>query len=294
MVLDVHRIWFGVPSVKMQYTPAPRAGLQRSHVGYYEGVTLENGKRKSRRSAQTSSVFNMDFFGNSGDLTGTDVYNKYANGFYGNGLLYFSDYYAGLQNAMSAEWASPYLINQGFSNITSNAPTFAATASNTFNQPPQTATWSITDAVGVFTKKMTIAIPPTHTLYVGASGSKTGTAVVRVRPYNPDGSFASTTDLTLLSATAGPRVNASFAGSSYTAVDIYLTRTTTGASTISITSMMALLYESTATSPAAIVTNHQDGEGHHGLSFSGETTTETYAFFYPPQKGVSIVLEETE
>lgn len=292
MTLNYKQIWFGSPSVKMQWVPAPAPGLSRSYGGYYEGVTMENGKRKSRRSAQTYSTFSMSFFGNANDLSGTNVYGKYMGGFYGKGPFYFSDYYSGLQNAMCAEWASPALIEQGFSNTTSNTPTFANTASNTFNQPPRTATWSITDGVGLFTKKMTIAIPPTHTLDIGASGSATGTAVVRVQPYNPDGSLASTTNLTLLSATTTTRMNASFAGSSYTAVDIYFTRTSTATSTLTITSMMAILRETTAT--AVLTGNHQDGEGHHGLTFSGESTSESYEYFYPPQKGLSIVLEETE
>jgi hypothetical protein len=58
--------------------------------------------------------------------------------------------------------------------------------------------------------------------------------------------------------------------------------------------MIAQLVESTATSPVGTVSNHQDGEGHHGLTFAGQTITETYDYFYPPQKGLSVTLEETE
>lgn len=290
---EPQQIFFGIPTSHMQWTRAPRAGMPRTNTHYYENMRMENSKLKSRRSPQYQSQFQMDFYGTAQDVDGIDVYSKYASGFYGSGYIIFSDPYARVQNACPPEWASPSLIEQGWSNIYDVTPTFANTATNTFNQPLRTTTFNVTTAAAaVPTKIMRIAIPPTHTLKIGYSGSITGTAVLRVRPVNPDGTYATVVDLTALSATASTRMNGSFAGSSYTAVEVYITRTSSATSTIAITSILAQVWPTTTT--PLLTGNHVMGVGHHGLTFAGDARVESYEFIQPPTKGMSIVLEETE
>lgn len=289
------QIWFGIPGVKMQWCPAPLAeSAQASNINFVESIAFENGGADVNRSKQFRKQYAFNFLGKSEDLDGISVYNKYAAGFYGDGLFYFSDPYAWETNLFSAGWSSPGMIEQGWENIYDTTPTFANTASNGYSQPTRTATWSVTSTANAIPTTANgvqyIVIPPTHTLNIGVSGSKTGTAVVRVVPINTDGTDGTPVDLTLLDATASTRMNQTFAGSSYQAVKVYITRTDTSASTISITSMMARLVETgnslTLTGP------HMMGEGHTGLEFADEARIEDYRYMFPPMKGMATTLIE--
>lgn len=288
------QIWFGIPGTKMQWCPAPLAGAQASNAGFVDRINFENGGADIARSAQTRKEYSFSFNAPSKDIDGISVYNKYASGFYGDGLIYFADPFAFETNLFPAAWASPSLIEQGWENIYDATPTFANTSSNTYNQPIRKATWSVTSSAGAVPTTANgvaiIPIPPTHTLNLGVSGAKTGTAVVRVVPINTNGTDATATDLTLLTDTSSTRMNATFAGSSYQAVKVFITRTSTTASTITITSMMAQLYK-TGTSPV-LPSNHLAGEGHTGLMFADEARVENYTYIDPPRKAMSTTLVE--
>lgn len=285
----VKQIWFGIPTVKMQWCPAPKAGAQVSNIGSVQTMAFENGGADVVRSSQTRKQYTFNFAGPSKDLDGISVYSKYASGFYGSGLIYFADPYSFETNLFPPAWASPGLIEQGWESIYSIQPTFTNTATNSYSQPRRSATFTI--GVVQNTPRAYIPIPPDHTLNIGASGSVlTGTAVVSVRPINTDGTLATAVNLTLLDPTASTRMNATFAGSSYQAVYVELGRTTSAASTISLTSMMAQLYK-TGTSPV-LPTNHMYGEGHTGLVFTDEARVENYTYIDPPRKGMNTTLLE--
>jgi hypothetical protein len=288
------QIWFGVPGVKMQWCPAPAAGAQVSNIGFVQSMAFENGGADVVRSSQTRKQYTFNFNGPSQDIDGISVYSKYASGFYGSGLIHFSDPYAWETNLFSPGWASPALIEQEWENIYDTVPTFANTATNSYNQPPRTATWQVTSSANAVPTTgngtQYIVIPPTHTLNIGVTGSATGDAVLRVVPINTDGSSATAVDLTLIGATSSTRMNATFAGSSYQAVKVYITRTSTNASTISITSMMARLVQTG--SSLTLTGNHMHGEGHTGLIFTDEARVENYTYIDPPRKGMNTTLLE--
>lgn len=287
-------IWFGIPGVKMQWCPAPLAGVEASNINFVESLAFENGGADVSRSKQYRKQYAFSFSGLSEELNGIGVYNKYASGFYGDGLFYFADPYAFETNLFSAAWASPGLIEQGWENIYNTTPTYSTTSTNSYNQPLRKAVWSVTgsaNAVPTLANRIAyIPIPPTHTLNIGASGSKTGTAVLRVVPINTDGTSATAVDLTLLTDTSATRMNATFAGSSYQAVKVYITRTSTSASTITLTSMMARLVETGRS--LTLTGNHMPGEGHTGLEFLDDARVETYTYMYPPRKGLATTLVE--
>jgi len=289
------QIWFGIPGVKMQWCPAPLAdSATASNINYSASIVFENGGADVARSKQYRKQYAFSFSGLAEDLDGIGVYNKYASGFYGDGLFYFSDPYAWETNLFSAGWASPGLIEQGWENIYDTTPTFANTTTNSYNQPTRTATWQVTSSANAVptTNNGTqyIVIPPTHTLNIGVTGSKTGDAVIRVVPINTDGSSATAVDLTLIGATSSTRMNATFSGATYQAVKIYITRTSTAASTISLTSMMARLV---LTGRSLTLTgNHMPGDGHTGLEFADDARVENYIYMFPPRKGMSTTLVE--
>jgi len=188
------------------------------------------------------------------------------------------------------------LIEQGFKNIyggaTNTLPAFGSTGTNSYNQPLRTAVFNINTAANFPTKKFTIPIPPGYVLNLGASGTKTGTAVVQVRPVLANGIYDTKVNLTLLNPTSSTRMNATFSGDTYSAVEVYLTRTSTAASSISLTSMMAQLYVSGAT--PTLPTSHIMGQGSTGMVFADDAIVETYSYMHPPRKGISTTLVEVE
>jgi hypothetical protein len=143
---------------------------------------------------------------------------------------------------------------------------------------------------GVTTLGNNLLFGTDNTYDIGASGAKTGTAVLRVVPINTDGTNGTAVDLTLLTDTSSTRMNATFAGSSYQAVKVYITRTSTTASTITLTSMMARLVETGRS--LTLTGSHAPGEGHTGLEFLDDARVESYTYMYPPRKGMSTNLVE--
>ena len=284
------KMWFGIPGVHMQYVPCPLIGSTVTRNRYIERMQFENGGGDARRSPAYQMEYNFAFSDEAHAVDGIDAFNRFASGFYGDGLIYLAHPAAFETNLFPAAWASPGLIELGWKNIATATPTFANTNVTSYNQPTRTATWNITDQAGTYTKYVTIVIPPTHTLNLGVSGIATGSGVVRVAPINTDGSIASTVDLTLLSKSASTRMNTTFAGSSYQAVRLYITRSSDTTATVSITSMMAQLYVTGST--PTLPTSHYQGEGSTGLVFADDAIVETYAYMHPPRKGIATTLVE--
>jgi hypothetical protein len=286
------KLWFGIPGSHMQFVPCPSIDSVVARNRYVERMQFENGGGDARRSAQYQMEYQFNFSGPAHEVEGIDAFNKFAQGFYGDGLIQLAHPATFETNLFPAAWASPGLIDQGWANIGSTVPDFANTNVSSYGQPPRTATWDVTQQAGTFTKSVTIVIPPTHTLNIGASGVRPSgsTAVVRVVPIDTAGDAGTPVDLTLLSKSSSTRMNATFAGSSFQAVRVYITRTTSAASTISVTSMMAQLYK-TGTTPT-LPTTHYQGEGSTGLMFVDDAIVETYSYMHPPRKGIATTLVE--
>jgi hypothetical protein len=284
------KMWFGIPGSHLQWVPCPSIDSAVARNRYVERMQFENGGGDARRSAQYQMEYQFNFSGPAHEVEGIDAFNKFAQGFYGDGLIQLAHPATFETNLLPAAWASPGLIEQGWANIGSTVPSFANTNTTSYGQPSRTATWNVTQRAGTYSKSVTIVIPPTHTLNLGVSGVATGDAVVRVVPLNTDGSSATAVDLTLLSKSSSTRMNTTFSGGTYQAVRVYITRTDETASTISITSMMAQLHKTGAT--PTLPTAHYQGEGSTGLMFVDDAIVENYSYMYPPRKGIATTLVE--
>jgi hypothetical protein len=219
------KLWFGIPGAHMQYVPCPSISSNIQRNRYVERMQFENGGGDARRSVQYQMEYQFNVSGPAHEVEGIDAFNKFASGFYGDGLIYLAHPANFETNLFPAAWATPALIEQGWANIATSAPTFANTNVSNYGQPPRTATWNITDQRNTYTQSVTLVIPPTHTLHLGVSGVATGNGVVRVAPINVDGSNGTDVDLTLLSKSSSTRMNTTFAGSEFQAVRLYITRT---------------------------------------------------------------------
>jgi len=285
-----NQMWFGIPGSHMQWVPCPSIDSVVARNRYVERMQFENGGGDARRSAQYQMEYQFNFSGLAHEVDGIDAFNKFAQGFYGDGLIQLAHPANFETNLFPAAWASPGLIEQGWANIGSTVPSFANTNVTAYGQPPRTATWNITQQAGTYTKSVTLVIPPTHILKLGVSGVVTGAGVVRVVPILTDGSADTAMDLTLLSKSSSARLNTGFSGAGFQAVRLYITRTADTAATVSITSMMAQLYKINGAVPTP--TDHYQGEGSTGLMFVDDAIVETYSYMHPPRKGISTTLVE--
>ena len=287
-----NQMWFGIPGMHLQWVPCPLMGSAVQRNRYVERVQFQNGGGDATRSSQYQMEYQFSFSGPAHEVDGIDVFNKFAQGFYGNGYIELAHPAAFETNLLSAVWASPGIIEYGWSNIYTVAPVLLETGVTNYGQPEDTAEFAITTLANTPMKKITLVIPPTHTLYLGASYVATGTGVVQVRPTKVDYTLDTAVNLTPLSHLGSTRMNTTFNGAVHSSVDIYLTRTDATASTVAITSMMAQLYQ-TGTTPT-LPSNHYQGEGSTGLAFVDDAIVENYMYMFPPRKGISTTLVEVE
>jgi hypothetical protein len=266
-------------NAQMSLVPVPDVGMGAGGVGYSELLEFENGGADVISAAATHRVYNCDWnLREATGASGLDVIWQYQQKYFGPGLIYFADPMIFDRNMFSPAWASPGLIEQGWKSIYDTAPTFANTTANSYSQPRRTATFSVTNAANAAptgsNSIQVIPIPPTHTLWLGISAVATGTAIVAVRGINPDGSYGSVTTPTLIAPTSATRMNFAFAGSTYKAVEVYITRTTTATSTLAVTSAMAQLWPSAITPIQTGV--HIPGQGNNGCKFGSDAIVQNY------------------
>ncbi len=207
-------------------------------------------------------------------------------------------------SSAGAIWTGTAHASSSYMYVGRSTPTMSNTATNTFSVPTRQATWTILTPANAYPTVNNdfgeipyalIPIPPGYTLHMGATGSTTGTAELRVHLFNSPGNPASpaaTADLTLLSATSSTRLNASWSGSSYQYAKVFITRTSTATSTITLSSMMAQLWP-TGFSPT-LTGQFIFGQGHRGLKFVDSAVAEEYVMTNGHLKGLSTTLVEAQ
>lgn len=280
------QIFFGTVS-HPQWVQCP-GGLQRVRKGYSEEIAFENGGIWLEESTGSHAEFELDFpIAFLGEYDGIEAFGRFASREYGPGYLYFVDPMFQDLNLFDPRWAAPGLIEQGWKNFGGNTPTFSDTGVNVYGKPPRKATWNIDSAVdAVFGKAFTFLIPPGYTLWLGGSGAVTGTGVLRVVPA---GGVAST--IALSTDAAAPAFTSSVVGSSYSSATVFMSRTSTAASTVTLTSLSAQILPVGQT---PVITRHLPGDGVTGLRFRGKALPETYIMATGKLVGMSAQLLEVE
>lgn len=280
----------------MQWVPAPSAGLSRTHLSYRDSFETITSKLALKKSNAYRARFEMEFPVQSATgLEGIDVFNKFASGFYGdgvtNGKIIFADPYS-TDNLFPPEWASPGLWERGWSRISDADPTaVTSTAANAYSLPPTSVNYTTTGEVP--DTRCWIAVPPGYTLYWGLTGqSMVATRGLGARAIAEDGTYGSITYAPGVDVTDPARMQAvGFAGdSSCVAVEFFIYGINPG--TLPVTSMMARLFK-TGVTPSGDLSTHQHGLGHHGLEFTDDAMPSTYEYITGTMKGLSTALEET-
>jgi|GEM_PF-6265822 len=301
--MAVGQLWFGIVNGArnyFQWVPQPQLPVGSHRAGYVETLEYENGGIGVARSHGYHRVFDFNFpVEEASGTEGLDVYAQFAGGFYGDGWISFADpmYYE--QNLLPPHWASPALSELDWPEPAQGSVSWGGTAANSYRQPPRKGTWTITTAANASPLTdatipfVIVPIPPTHTLHLGFTGAATGTAVTRVESWvNGAASAGATVDVTQIGETSSTRLNLTVAGATYAFAKVYLTRTSSAASTITPISAMAQLWPA-GVSPT-LTGVHVPGRGHTGLRFADGAAAEDYrgVFGGVPYRGLSTRLVE--
>lgn len=290
------RLWIGNDEWA-GWAPSPKTGMQRAYEGRSEEVALFDGGLWIDSSAASHAAYQLEFPASGAKgATGIEVFPRLASGEYGFSYIRFIDLMRMDENLFNQNWAAPALAVRDWKPIHDTEPTFVATDANAYGKPPRKAVYNITSAANAEPVKanstFTLLIPPTHKIVVGATGSATGTGVLRVQPINLDGTLATPVDVTLGADNAAPAFTQTFSGATYRAVRIFLTRTSAAASTVTLAALWAQCVPSAAT---PVIERHMPGMGHSGLRFRGATRTEEYIMANGRKLiGASIALAEVQ
>lgn len=276
--------------------------MTAQHNSYVDVFEKQNAGRAVVRSNRYSKTYNINVDGLTQDLDGISVYNKYATGMYGNLDIHFFDEYAGKTNHLGLGWSAPGLVELGWKNIGTGTPTYANVTANTWNLPIRKATWTITTAANATPLTDStipfhvIAVPAGYDMNMSMNGNGTGTAGITIE-YWANGATSATSTTQVLGSTmqtddtlAPTWTYTDAVGTRSGYYKIFMNRTSSAASTLTLTQMRAVLFPHGTTAPLANV--WLPGEGHVGLQFTDSAMVESYDFLVPPRKGLSTTLTE--
>lgn len=201
-------MWFGTRGY-MQWVPCPLVDSDMSKVGWQSQAQYLNGGTRVRSSVTAHKEYNLAWGLQERDNIRTIT--DYADGVYGDELVYFVDPFAADKNLLPQYWAAPALGIEDAPVLSGVAkPSIVETDSNTNKYPRYSAIYFIepTDSK----KSIYIPIPPGYTAWVGFHGQKPddSTAYVRVRQAIGATGYGTYTALTPLTVDTTVRVNTNF------------------------------------------------------------------------------------
>lgn len=276
-------VWFGTRE-HMQWVPAPLVDVSAGKQGFAASADFTNGGAWVRRSKASAKRY--EFSWNLLDRQSIQPIVDYADGVYGDGLLYYS-------NPMWADWnvapgflASPYVnAYDGPWIFDGVRPDLVNTGSSQNGYPVESAVYAVSSTSNC--PEIYIPIPPGYTAHVGAHGSVvSGSPQVRITKYaTVEG--GTTTALTLLDK-GNTRVNDSTLGNEYRGIGIHLGSASTG-----VLQLDAVIVQILPDGKAPATGGFRSGQGQTGMEF--RTLPEVSEYSAKMDKvGVTAALIETE
>jgi len=262
-------MWFGTRGY-MKFVPCPLVDSDMSKVGWQSSAQYLNGGTRVRSSVTAHKEYNLAWGLQERDNIRTVT--DYADGVYGDELIYFVDPFAADKNVLPQYWATPALGIEDAPILTGTAkPAIVQTDSNTNGYPRNSAIYYVvtTDPK----KSIYVPIPPGHTAWVGFHGQKPddSTAYVRVRQAIGTTGYGTSTTLTPLTVDTTTRVNASF-NSSSTVHGIVLDLQ--GSGTLIMTGLIVQILK-TGVTPAE--GGFISGQGNSGCKFAEQPKLQNYS-----------------
>lgn len=258
---------------RAMWVKTPRSGMDASPAGYANKIDFLNGGSSVRRSNRTHREFSMSWVG---QMNGTDsteniqVIKDFYDGLYGNGPFYWLDPFSMSSNILAPHYAAPMLSEKDWPSLSATiTPTFIAGSYNN-SYPIKGAVYTV-PAGHADTRKLTILIPSTHTLHFGwhaqaANLTASSSAGIRIVPYNLSGVAQTAVNPNSLLAGGTTRTNQTFAGSSYSRVEIFIANG--GASSVAVR-LVAMIAQMLPTGTSVASGGFISGRGTTQLEFAG-------------------------
>lgn len=250
------------------WIPCPQSPLEGTYNGQSEVTELMNGGAYVRRTIASHLTWNPVWDDKPEELRPIkDLYD----GIYGEGPFYFVDPTVA-RNALPPHWAAPSLSAKDWPALMyERRPTLLYSTINPgYRTPVQMATYAIPATAPVLnylTPKATLVVPPTHSLNLRVWGYRTGSAVIRVTLYNRD--TGATVQHNVVPNVLGASLK--IFGQEYSHADIWITKTDTSASTITLAGLLA-----SVTITDTVSTYWTSGEGNSGVQWVGELGNTVY------------------
>lgn len=169
-------MYFGTEE-RMTWVKCPTIDADISKVGWGNTSQFLNGGASVRRSASAHKQYDYTWgLSSAADIAAV---KDYADGLYGQGLIYFLDPFAMGYNVLPQFWATPRLGAEDapvFNGNTLVRPTLVGTEANVYGYPTKSAVYTF-DTASIF-PRLFVPIPPGYTFHFGAHGSGSGTAAV--------------------------------------------------------------------------------------------------------------------
>lgn len=283
--------WFGTED-RAEFFATPLQGADSSPSAWAADGTLLNGGGWALNSWGSHKRYTYEWPASSSRETAQKM-KSYRDGTYGRGLLYFLEPTIFTTNVLPASWADPSMA------LDNEAPTLVygvdplpviTSGGENLGLPVSSAQYVLTDIDLPTTpspdSSVFIPVPTGHTLFLGAFYTSTGSGAVFATPVNSNGTFGTAVKLTEKSNADTDVVTDQFSGS-IRGVRIWVGKTTTTSSSVTIAAMAGRLIETTETSNPSKVAKLVSGpwvggQGHSGCRFLG---TPTYVTNSPIEGG---------
>src|SRR5665647_1513409 len=260
---------------RMAWVKAPAVDTDISKIGWnVEGIFLSGG---AYARGSTTSHKRYQFAWNLASQK--DVYGvlDYADGLYGDGLIYFLDPFASETNLLPSFWAAPRLqAEDAPSLVIDKIPTLVNTATNVNNYPTKSAVYTL--VAGDTFATLWIPVPTGYTLHLGVHGSATSTAAVT---YTPDGGTSTAT--TSLGLTTTQLTNVAVTGTTG------VTLSAEGEGQLTLAGLVVQVLPTSMAAPTGVFIS---GRGHSGCRFVSSPQIQGYSSALD-KVGATAILVET-
>lgn len=213
-------MYFGTKE-RMTWVRCPTTDSDISKVGWSSSSLFLNGGASVRRSASAHKEYQFTW----GLSSARDIaaIKDYADGLYGQDLIYFLDPFAMSYNVLPQFWATPRLGAEDAPTFNGSLlrPTLVNTDVNTYGYPTKSAVYTF-DTASDFAN-LFIPLPTGYTFHFGAHGNASGTAAVVVST-----SSQSAVTTTRINYVANPSLESSATGWTASGALAVLTRPTSG------------------------------------------------------------------
>lgn len=269
MAFHRNNFWVDVEGGWRGWIETPNSGADSSPSAWGTDGTLLNGGGYSVNSWGSHKRYVYEWRDSSARRQ-AQFMKSLRDGTFGRGLIHFVEPTLYDQNVLPARWADPSMAigEEGSSLVYGVEPTPAATASTTQMLPVISAQYDLSGVIAGYRgdwDSLYVTIPEGHTLALGAFYSATGSGGIFATPVNFDGSLGTAVRLDGLPVSSESSVSAAF--SNVRGVRLWVGRTSSAASTVTITAMCARLIESSKLEGGIGYGEGGYGEGPYG----GET-----------------------